>query len=237
MSLLSSIQLAGNALQAQQIGLQVVGQNIANANTPGYVLEAPEFTPSTTQREGNLLLGSGVQVTGVKQVADLFLDARVRTALSDLNGTSTNAQTYNQLETILGALNDTTNGGTNLDSAMTSFFSSISQILNSPQDPSVRQLAVGSGQALAGEFNQIATQTNQVRSDLNSEVVNDVGSVNSLLTQLGSLNIQIVQAQGGTGGTGQSIGLLDQRNQAMTNLSQLMNVTTQTQPDGSGVGL
>ena len=40
MSLFSSIQMAGNALQANDIGLQVVGQNISNANTPGYIREA-----------------------------------------------------------------------------------------------------------------------------------------------------------------------------------------------------
>ena len=37
MSLFGSIQMGGNTLQAMQVGLQVVGNNIANANTPGYV--------------------------------------------------------------------------------------------------------------------------------------------------------------------------------------------------------
>ena len=37
MSLLGSIRMAGNTLQADDIALQVVGQNIANANTPGYL--------------------------------------------------------------------------------------------------------------------------------------------------------------------------------------------------------
>ena len=37
MSLFGAIQMGGNTLQAMQIGLQVVGNNIANANTPGYV--------------------------------------------------------------------------------------------------------------------------------------------------------------------------------------------------------
>ena len=56
MSLFSSIQLANNALRAQQIGIQVAGQNIANANTPGYIREQVNFSPAETQRVGNLLL-------------------------------------------------------------------------------------------------------------------------------------------------------------------------------------
>ena len=39
MSLFSTIQLARNTLRADQIAIQVVGQNIANANTPGYIRE------------------------------------------------------------------------------------------------------------------------------------------------------------------------------------------------------
>ena len=66
MSLLSSIQMGANALQAQQLGLQVVGQNIANANTPGYSVETLAVTPGPTQHDGSLLLGSGVEIEGVQ---------------------------------------------------------------------------------------------------------------------------------------------------------------------------
>ena len=45
MSLFSSIQMGGSALQAMQIGLQVVGNNIANANTPGYVRQEAVYVP------------------------------------------------------------------------------------------------------------------------------------------------------------------------------------------------
>jgi flagellar hook-associated protein 1 len=37
MSLFSSIQLAKNSLLVSQLGLQVTGNNIANANTEGYL--------------------------------------------------------------------------------------------------------------------------------------------------------------------------------------------------------
>ena len=44
MSLLTTIQMAGNTLNAAQIGLQVVGQNVANVDTPGYAREVVNFT-------------------------------------------------------------------------------------------------------------------------------------------------------------------------------------------------
>ncbi len=52
MSLYSSITMAANSLQANQIAMQVVGQNIANANTPGYLREEVVLTPAPTQRHG-----------------------------------------------------------------------------------------------------------------------------------------------------------------------------------------
>ena len=65
MSLISSINLASSALQATQIGLQVVGNNIANANTPGYVREEADFAPAPVQRIGGLVLGLGLQVVSI----------------------------------------------------------------------------------------------------------------------------------------------------------------------------
>ena len=138
MSLLSSIQMGANALQAQQLGLQVVGQNIANSNTPGYSVETLGVIPGPTEQDGRLLLGSGVEIEGVQAQVDQFLNAQVRSGLSTQTGTGISSQTYQQLESLFGALNNT-NGGTNLDTAMTTFFSSIAQILNNPADPTNQQ--------------------------------------------------------------------------------------------------
>ena len=91
MSLFSSIQLANNALLAAQLGIQVTGNNIANANTPGYIRQSVVLTPAPTQRYGDLLLGMGVDVSAVIQRTDKFLEERHRAAVSDLaNGDSLN---------------------------------------------------------------------------------------------------------------------------------------------------
>ena len=59
MSLYSSMQLASNTLRANEIALQVVSQNIANANTPGYIREEVQLAPAPTQRVGGLAAGHG----------------------------------------------------------------------------------------------------------------------------------------------------------------------------------
>src|SRR3990172_1903816 len=73
MSLFGSIQLGANTLQVMQIGLQVTGNNIANANTPGYIRQKVIYSPAPVQRIGNLVLGLGVQIDGIVDQVDKFV--------------------------------------------------------------------------------------------------------------------------------------------------------------------
>ena len=76
MSLLGSLQIARNSLAAHQVGLQVVANNIANANTPGYLRQDLVLTPGPTQTIGGLPLGLGVRIEGIVQQADRLLADR-----------------------------------------------------------------------------------------------------------------------------------------------------------------
>lgn len=228
MSLFSAIQLASNALQANQIGLQVVGQNISNANTPGYSREVVSLTPGTTQQSGALLLGTGVQVQGIVQQIDQYLEGRTRTATSDSASASTQQATYQSLEQMLNALGDSSIG-----SQMNDFIASVQNVLNQPESTSVRNLAVLQGSTLANSINSIGQQVAQMQSDLDQQVTGTVASANQLIEQVRSLNLQISQLQGSLGPNSQAVGLTDQRDEALDQLSQLVNIQTQPQPSGS----
>jgi flagellar hook-associated protein 1 FlgK len=228
MSLFSTLNVAAGALQANQIGLQVIGQNIANDNTPGYSREVVNYVPAPTQQIGNLSLGTGVQVQGVVQVVDKYLEERLRGSNSDVANSSAQSQTYQNLENIVGAL-----GNNSVDANMNSFFSSISNILNQPENTSTRNLAVLQGQTLANGINSMATRVMQARSDLNNQVVGMTSSMNELLNQVAGLNTQIVAMEGGNSETSQAVGLRDQRAQDLTQLSNLVGINVQEQADGA----
>jgi flagellar hook-associated protein 1 FlgK len=220
--------MAGNSLQANQIAIQVVGNNIANADTPGYIQENVNLQAAPTQKLGNELLGSGVEVQGVQQQLDSFLEDRLRGAMSDQANTATQQSTYTQLEQTVNAL-----GTNNLSTAMTNFFSSISDVLNNPQDVSTQNQVVLQGQTLAGDVNSMAQQVNALRGNLNQQVVGMAGQINQLTSEVASLNTQIAQVQGGEGGASEAGGLQDQRLTALENLSQLTSIQVQNNPDGT----
>jgi flagellar hook-associated protein 1 FlgK len=228
MSLFSTLQLASNALQAQQIGLQVVGQNIANVNTPGYSRATVNLTPAATQRVGKLLLGLGVQVDSIVQVTDAHLNGRLRAAVADRVGGEVQESAYQQLEGILGELQDT-----DLSTSMNKFFSSISQILDQPESTSLRNLAVLQGQTLAVEVGRLADRAIDIRNDLNNQLVGIAPDVNRLLKRISELNVKITTTEGGSESGSDAVGLRDERNVALQKLSELIDIKTTEQHSGA----
>ena len=220
--------MAGNSLQVNEIALQVVGQNIANANTTGYLREEIQLEPGPTQQLGGLLLGTGVEVASVTQVVDKFLQQRLQGAVSDKAGTDTLQQTYSQLESILGTLDSSS-----LNDSMTSFFNSISQIMNQPEDASVRNQAMQQGVALTQNINSTAGRVETLRKDLNDQVFTISDDINTLVEDIRSLNVKISITTGGSNSQSDAVGLTDQRNNDLESLAQLINIQTVEQPDGT----
>src|SRR5262245_8076916 len=118
MSLFGAIQLGSNTLQAMQIGLQVVGNNIANANTPGYVRQEAVFGPAPVQRQGRLILGLGVEVDSIIQKIDKFVQERLIGAHGDRANAEVRESVYRDLETVLNELSDQED----LSRSLTDFF-------------------------------------------------------------------------------------------------------------------
>lgn len=228
MSLTSSLQLASNALQAQQIALQVIGQNIANASTPGYAREEAVLTPAPTQRLGNITLGLGVQVLGVVQKVDKFLEERLRSASSDRASSEAQEKAYAQLEGVLGQLQDT-----DLNSTLNRFFASVSEILNQPESVSVRNLAVLQGKSLAGSINRLAVRVGEIQGGLDKQIGDMAVDINRLLKEVAGLNVRITTIEGGGAAHSDAVGLRDERNLALSKLAQLIDIRVEEQPSGA----
>jgi flagellar hook-associated protein 1 FlgK len=227
MSLFGSIQMARNTLRANEIALQVVGQNIANANTPGYIREEVLLSPAPTQRDGALLLGLGVRVEGIVQVLDEFLEERLRGAVSEQAGAETTQQAYAQLENYLGGLNDN-----DLSASMVAFFNSISEVLNQPDSRTVRNLAVLQGETLTRDINQLAIRASQLRDDVNTRIANAGDEINRLVEEVRTLNVRIANMEGGNISKSDAVGLRDQRLNALEGLAAMMDIRVVEQTSG-----
>ena len=215
--------MAGNTLQAMQIGLHVVGNNIANANTPGYVRERAVFAPAPVQKLGNLTLGLGVEVLGIVQLIDKFTESRLRDAGGDRASAEAQDDVYRTLETILAPLNDEAS----ITALTTNFFNAIHDIANDPDVDSIalRDLAIESGRLLTQAVNSLQQRVSTEFQDQDTRVKQIADEINTLTEQISNLNLQIVTIEGG-GASGSDAGALrSQRGVALKKLAELADVT------------
>lgn len=230
MSLLSSIQLGGNTLQAMQIGLHVVGNNIANANTPGYVREEVIYSPAPVQKIGNLTLGLGVEIDAIVQVADAFLSDRLRSAASDRASADVQKDAFADLEQLIGELSDT-----DLSTSLSDFFNSIADISNNNGEntDSFRNLAIGKGKNLTADIRRLATRSDEVRSQYDTQIGIAISEVNKLTESIRSLNLRIIQAEGGGALKSDAGGLRTERGNALKRLAELVDIKAIEQSSGA----
>ena len=228
MSLFSSIQIARNSLIASQIGLQVTGNNVANANTPGYIRQEMLLAPGPTQELGNVTLGLGVRVTGVVQQLDRFLEERLRGATSDLANGEAQENVYVALESLVNELSET-----DLSTSLNSFFGSIHDILNQPESIPVRNLAMLQGRTLTHDIRSLDERAKALYRDMNDRLTESAAEVNRLLEQVAKLNVQVVTSEASDTSRSDAVGLRDQRLTALNKLSELMDIRVVEQPSGA----
>ena len=227
MSLLGSLQIANNSLLASSLGLQVVGNNIANANTPGYLREELNLVTAPAQRIGNLTLGLGVESHSITQKIDHFLEDRLRSATSDLANGETQESTYTQLESIVGELSTT-----DLSTSLSNFFNSVQDILNQPDSVSVRNIAVLKGQTLATDIQTLHKRVSNLHTQVDNQIVASAADINKLLKKIAGLNVQIVNTEGGSVSSSDAVGLRDTREIALKDLSNILGISAVEQPTG-----
>ena len=227
MSLFGTIQLAGNTLRAMQVGLHVVGNNISNANTPGYIREEAIYTPASIQRQGNLVLGLGVQIDSVVQKVDQFLLERLRNSRSDRAEAEIQDRAYKDLEALLSELS--TN---DLSTSLTGFFNSIDEVLKKPDDAAIRNLVILNGKALAQNLNRMASRADDLRAQYNARIAGTASEINSLAEEIRTLNNRIASIEGGGATGSQAGGLRTQRQNALDELAQRIDIRVSEQASG-----
>ncbi len=222
MSDLFSISIS--ALQAFQTAISVTGNNIANANTPGYAEESVNLATAIPQTNGGQYIGSGVDVASISRAVDNLNNSQLNTSTSTL-GQLNSLQTYtSQLDNIIG----TTAGG--LTTALQNYYNGWSTVANDPTSTAARQALIGQAQSVASSFQTTNTQLQALNGNINSGITSDVSQINSIAGSISTLNNQIVTAQA----DGQTPNeLLDQRDAALTSLSKLVGVTTSSESNGA----
>ncbi len=213
-----------SALNAAYTALQTTGNNIANANTPGYSREIVDLSAQVETGLSGNYIGQGVAVSGIRREYNALLTQQVDAAQAGSSQADTRA-------TLLGQVNNlfaSTTGS--LGDLVNQFFSQIQTLTQQPNSAAVRQSVLSSAQQMTSSFNDAYGQLQQMQQSANQQIGQEISTVNSTTAQIAKLNDQIALATAAGGSPNQ---LLDQRDQAIKTLNQSIGVTTTVQNDGS----
>jgi flagellar hook-associated protein 1 FlgK len=223
MSLNGALSIGQTALAASQASLQVISNNVANVANPNYADESAQISSNPDQQLGpNLFVGTGVDLTSVQRQVDEALNSRLNSSISDNQSANVTQQWSGQIQSVFNAL-----GSNSLDSQFNTFMNDWSQLANSPTDTSQRQVVVQDGQALAQQLNNLDTQLGTMQTQVGTQLTDLATNATQLAQQIAGLNQQIANS----GGDDNS--LLDQRDAAVQSLSQLVNIQTVNQGNGT----
>ena len=218
------MSIGKSAMYASYAALQTTGNNIANANTPGYSRQQVQLADSPGQYSGVGFLGKGVDVTTVTRSYNQYLTNQAVGSSSIAAADATRLDKLNQLQNAFPI------GATGVGYAAGEFLNSFVDLSNKPSDSSSRQVVLSQAQGLSAGFRAAGDQLSALQTGVTQDVTSTVASVNALAQQVAQLNQQIA----GLKGTGQPPNqLLDQRDQVISKIAASLDVTTIAADDGS----
>lgn len=208
---------ASSALAAHKAAMDLIGKNIANANTPSYSRQRGILAPGGP--------GINVSLTSVQAVRSAAIQRSILGAEQSLGFQDGRMA---PLELAEPALNDLDGGGVSY--AIDDFFLSVSELAGNPNGTAERSNLLAKARAMAESINSAAAGIQDARAAAESEAKLVVSNVNKLTKQIASLNEQVTQAQANGQPSGEYV---DQRDALLKQLAHEVDVQTVEHGDGN----
>ncbi len=208
-----------SGLSAARKALDIIGNNIANAATPGYHRQKVNLTPAYAAEKGGFVIGGGVDVAGITRMIDTLLEREILLQNSSLEQVSREYSTLRTVETALGEFA----GGGGLNELIDNFFNSLQDLSAHTGEDIYEQQAISAAEAMVTKFGALDDFLSELETQLTLEISNTVTQINLLTSQISDLNERIELLE--IGGTDAN-SLCDRRDQYITDLSELVGVQT-----------
>lgn len=220
------LRIGLSALLAQQRALATTSNNVANASTPGYSRQRVELVERETQRMGDDTLGTGVQVALNRRITDDLVADQLRTAAGGFNRAEAFVSLAESLTDLLAG------DETGLNATIQSLVNALQDVADDPSSTSARQVLLSEARNLVSRFDSMDQRMNEVGEELRSRMAATTAEITTLGAGIAEINRQIV-ASGVATGRPAPPDLLDQRDRMLERLSELVQVDTSLQRDGT----
>jgi len=222
-STFSSLEIGRKALQAQQRALDVIGHNIANANTEGYSRQVVAMSTTTPYTQPSLgkpgtagQIGTGVQVDSIRRLRDSFLDGQYRAETKSLGRWEVRQSALEEIEVVLNELTDYS-----LGTVAESFRDALQSLSYYPESEDVRTLVVETALTMTDTFNHLDRQLQDLQFSIDEAITQQVSQANDKISQLFDLNQKIIIARAAGDNPND---LCDKRDLLLDELSKIVNI-------------
>jgi flagellar hook-associated protein 1 FlgK len=210
--LLSLLSLGSAGMTAQNTGVSVATNNVANANTDGYSrqrvdLEALRASP---------LIG-GVRSGRPTRMSDELLSGRIRMSAGSLAMSKAFSAALNEVESSLA-------GTPTVHEQLGMVFSRFGAAAAAPTDPSTRQSVITSIRDLVAGINRRANEFETLRDETNQRIADNAEQASAIAARLGQTNRDIQRTNDPV--------LRDERDRLATQLSTLVGGSARIDSDG-----
>jgi flagellar hook-associated protein 1 FlgK len=234
---------AQRSLSTNQTILNVINNNVANANTPGYSRQRVDLVTSSPFPQPIVgvqglpgTFGTGAEIETITRTRDSFLDAQFRLENATLGYLTEKQYAFQNAEGILMEPSDS-----GITAKVDAFFQSAQELSLNPESLAVRTNFVQQAIDLTVVFQQQSTSLSVLRKSLVGEFTDltsiresrlgmNVVDINSKLENLANINREIITLKGNSV---EPNDLLDQRDKLLDELNQYMPITVDETPVGS----
>lgn len=218
-----ALRAAQSGLLANQTALNIVSQNVANVNTPGY-------SRKIIQQQSVVLAGqgAGVSIADFTRVVDSGLIKSIRQELGELNSVSVQEGYFQRLQETFGTPGDNTSIAHILEE-----FKEAAELLTVSPDRILEQSElVRQAQAAVDKFASMSRMVQDLRLQADQQIAAVVTEMNQLTADIDQLNDDIIRF-GSTGND--TTDLEDQRDNKIDRLSELVDIRFFSRNDGDVV--
>jgi len=203
---IQALEIALSGIDASQTGLDATSENLANASTAGYISQNADFSAIGG---GPGPVGSGVDVEAVELNTNQALQILMQTTAAQAGAASSLANVLQTAESVFtdfpttaaSSTSSSAPSGNGLQSALSALWSSFSTLANSPGNLASYSTVVGAAQTVVNTLHSMSSSLTSAAQGAQDQLANLVGQVNQQLSELASLNQEILTAGAAQGGT------------------------------------
>jgi flagellar hook-associated protein 1 FlgK len=213
--------MGARSLSAAQLAQATVGNNAANAATPGYSRRRTSLVEAPAVQLGNMVFGTGVRTADLVRLRDALIDVQRRADSQEFQYSKAQRGLLEQVESLFGPADET-----GLATTLNGLFTAFGDLATHPEDLATRQALLGQGQAFADASRQTRDRLGRLLGDTFTSISHLVNEVNTTASRLATLNAERVAGVSDPA-------LADEQDRLADRLAELIGARATQRTDGT----